>query len=529
MKQQILLGYEVKTGKDVYLPLHHTALFGMTGKVGKTTAADAIVSRSELPAVAFQTARGEKGFTGAWNIPAFYRPRSDWQFIEGLLGSALGGEKLKYERGMRWAIQQVSKNTKTLFEVYDNCVAARDSHTLQGRKLHPVIQQVIETLIAYFDLVLPDLKTYTFSRTLELRKGVNLMDLSEMRVEMQQIIIASTIQEAYEKFTGIIVIVPEAWEMLPNGRRTPVTVTAEEFIRKAAKLGSYMLIDTQDIGGVDKTPLRQCDNWLMGRMKEAHEISRLAKQMLGKKVPSEEIQKLPVGHFFASIGDRFVKVYVQPQWMPADVARQVALGKRDPPEMEEFQKEQKELVKITRVQVPMHPQEQSIGFKELTQEIEGLKENLTMFGGQMRDMERSMLRATHQTIEAFKEDYDAKLRALALHPPIAEVIATYPSGGSIEYVEEEWHISHSKKELHYTTENILGQIMFAIVNDLEGKPSSISQIGGAMREYSWAPHEKSLRINLANLVKKGDLVKEGSTRDAVYRTPKKVKVTVDKK
>ncbi|MDD4986662.1 MAG: hypothetical protein PHQ43_12955, partial [Dehalococcoidales bacterium] len=108
MNTDILLGFEVGTGLPVYIPLHHLAIFGMTQLSGKTTTLEALITRSGLKAIAFITKRGEAGFTNCHLVTPYYKPRADWQFVEGLVNVALG-EKVKYEPGMRWAIMQVCK------------------------------------------------------------------------------------------------------------------------------------------------------------------------------------------------------------------------------------------------------------------------------------------------------------------------------------------------------------------------------------------------------------------------------------
>ena len=113
---EILLGFEVGSGRPVHVRLHHLAIFGMTQLSGKTTTLEALISRSGLRAIAFITKRGESGFTRYRLIPAFYRPRADWQYVEGLVNVALG-EKVKYEPGMRWAIIKVAKESHNLREV----------------------------------------------------------------------------------------------------------------------------------------------------------------------------------------------------------------------------------------------------------------------------------------------------------------------------------------------------------------------------------------------------------------------------
>lgn len=319
MSEKILLGFQVQSGAPVYVSVHHLAIFGMTQLSGKTTALEALISRSGLRAIAFKTKRGEAGFTASNLLTPYYKPRADWQFVEGLVNVALG-EKVKYEPGMRYAIMQVCRGRKDLGEIRQ---AAVDMARSSKREF---MKSVYEKLAAYLDIVVPELDRWRFSEHLDLKDGVNVMDLSGMRLETQHLVIASTIEFAFSFLDHVIVIIPEAWETIPQGKMTPVKWVAQQFIRKGAAIGNYLWLDSQDIAGIDKTPLRQCDNWLMGRMKEAHEVERILKQLLGLKVTKEEIQTLPVGHFYAAIGNEVKKVYVLPVGVPEEVGRKVALG-----------------------------------------------------------------------------------------------------------------------------------------------------------------------------------------------------------
>jgi hypothetical protein len=323
MTEKILLGFYVPTGEPVYLGVHHLAIFGMTQLSGKTTALEALISRSGLRAIAFKTKRGEAGFTTFNSLTPYYKPRADWQFVEGLVNVALG-EKVKFEPGMRYAIMKVCRGRKDLKDIQ---LAARG---MAKTDKSAFMRSVYEKLDEYLEIVIPELEKWTFAETLELTEGVNVMDLSGMRLETQHIVIASTIEYAFANLDHVVVIIPEAWETIPQGKMTPVKWVAQQFIRKGAALGNYLWLDSQDIGGIDKTPLRQCDNWLMGRMKEAHEVERILKQLLGMKVPAEEIQTLPLGHFYAAIGNDVKKVYVLPNGVPEEVGRSVALGEMAP-------------------------------------------------------------------------------------------------------------------------------------------------------------------------------------------------------
>jgi hypothetical protein len=332
MEDRILLGFEIGSGTPVYLPLHHLAIFGMTQKSGKTTALEALITRAGIKAIAFITKRGEGGFSNSHLIMPYYKPRADWQFVEGLVNVALG-EKVKYEPGMRYGIMQVCKGTKDLKQIQEK------AKQLVRESKRDFMKSVYEKLAAYLEIVIPELEKWVFTEKLELSEGINVMDLSGMRLETQHLVIASTVEYAFAQLDHVIVIIPEAWETIPQGKMTPVKWVAQQFIRKGAALGNYLWLDSQDIGGIDKTPLRQCDNWIMGRMKEAHEVKRILKQLIGADISEEDIQHLDLGNFYAAIGNDVKKVYVLPAGVPESVGIEVAMGKRSPESVrEEFLK-----------------------------------------------------------------------------------------------------------------------------------------------------------------------------------------------
>src|SRR5258707_1102648 len=116
MSKSLLLGYEIGTGSEVKIPLKHMAVTGQTQEAGKTTALEALISRSGLRAVTFITKRGESGFTKARRINPYFREQADWQFVASIL-EASRSEKLKFERA--WIIR-ASKGADTLAEVQRN-------------------------------------------------------------------------------------------------------------------------------------------------------------------------------------------------------------------------------------------------------------------------------------------------------------------------------------------------------------------------------------------------------------------------
>ena len=312
------IGYEIGTGKEIDLPLHHLIVTGLTRLSGKTTTIQALIQRSNLRAIAFRTKRGELGFEGAAHIPPFFRERSDWQYIAALLEATMR-ERLKLERP--WIIR-VTKGTKSLGQVREN--------VREGlKKAKGLSESVYTNLAAYLDIVIPQLKAHPFSRKLTLADGLNIMDLEGMTTEMQSLVIQSTMDHVMEKRKRVIVVVPEAWEFMPQKRGNPVKWAAERFIRQGAALGNYLWLDSQDIAGVDKAILKSVDIWILGRQRELNEVQRTIKQLpvpVSQRPTAAAIMALKLGHFFAAFEDKVYEVYVQPVWLDEEEARGVSLG-----------------------------------------------------------------------------------------------------------------------------------------------------------------------------------------------------------
>jgi len=526
MTDQILLGFEIGSGQPVFLPLHHLAIFGMTQKSGKTTALEALIDRAKLKAIAFITKRGEGGFTSCKLLTPYYKSRSDWQFVEGLVNVALG-EKVKYEPGMRYAIMQVCKGSRGLKEIQQK---AREK---AKQTKSAFMKSVYEKLDAYLDIVIPELEKWVFTQTLDLAEGINVMDLSGMRLETQHLVIASTIDYAFATLDHVIVIIPEAWETIPQGKMTPVKWVAQQFIRKGAALGNYLWLDSQDIGGIDKTPLRQCDNWLMGRMKEAHEVGRILKQLLGAKIPAEEIQTLALGHFYAAIGNDLKKVYVLPAGVPEPVGMEVATGKRSPESVrEEFLK-----VKV------MEGDEM---FRQKCEDLEKERDQLLQTNKGMEEQLKALLAraepinkleeenlALHQQLDQDKGIIDRLQADAGQLQKIRETFAillpqnnttSIPSDPS----EVKMNIEHSQlvvsakflgeRHLRFSTNNKEGQMMFCIVNELPKEGFTEIELLRKVAEHGWKILQTTANITLRKWANEGLLIRN----DKNYRLPAKV-------
>lgn len=318
-RASVHLGFAVGTGATVEVPLRHLAITGQTQLAGKTTALEALVARSGRSAIAFKTKRGEGSFADARVIPPVFRERADWQFVASVLEATLH-EKLKFERS--W-IMRACKGAFTLADVQRNVEELMK--TAKGLSADVYLQ-----LHHYLEIVVPQIAGLSI-RTREaalLGSGLAVMDLTSYSTEVQALIIRSTIEWVHERATKTLVIVPEAWEFVPQNRGSPVLLAAEQLVRKGASLGNFLWLDSQDIAGVHKNILRQVGVWLLGVQRERNEVRRTLDHIPGgiKKPGIDDVMSLGVGEFYVCFDRVAVRAYAQPRWMDKSTASGVALG-----------------------------------------------------------------------------------------------------------------------------------------------------------------------------------------------------------
>jgi len=507
----------VPKGEPVHIGLHHLAIFGMTQLSGKTTTLEALISRSGLRAIAFKTKRGESGFHSQNIIPPFYKTRSDWQYVEGLVGVALQ-EKVKYEPGMRSGIMKACQGAQDLKGIQKN------AKLLAQTSRSEFMKSVFERLVAYLDIVIPELEKWTFTTEISLNDGINVMDLTDMRLETQQLVIGSAIQYVFDVLSNTVVIIPEAWEMMPELRMTPVKLVAEQFIRKGASVGNYLWIDSQDIGGVSKVPLRQCDNWIMGRMREAHEVERILKQLLGIKIPKEEIQTLPLGHFYAVIGDTVKKVYVLPIGVPEKDGQKVAMGKLSPETIRDKYMGKKESEEeMGNVE----------GMREEVSKVKGVVDGLIAVMKERDKARDEKERQLSERLDATVKELSNIRQALKGKPVTYETVPGKSVVLNLEEKELVVNLSKTEKPISMTTDNQLGRIMFCALNmpvDPSNPESSRREgfneeiVSNALDDRGWHMEHSTLAPNLAQLAIKGLLVKIPDVKPRRYRLPTKISI-----
>jgi hypothetical protein len=322
-QMEIPIGFEVGTGHPVSIPLAHTFVTGQTQLSGKTTTLRALVARSGQRALAFVTKRGEE-FEGRRVAP--YLPKQGdapihWRLVETLLASAVEQKALKWER---FQIINAAKGARSLEDVQVN-VRKLLEKSKENRN-----REIFTLLDEYLELVLPQMRSLAASDRLDLQPGLNVMDLSAIASQTQAMVIRAALERINHHETNVLTVLPEAWEFAPRGRSAPAKDEAIAMARKGAAKGvrNLLLVDSQDIAGVDESVRRACSVWLLGVQRELNEVQRALKMMdAGMKKPkASDVAQLELGQFFACWGSHAVKVYVQPVGMSAEEAQHVAMG-----------------------------------------------------------------------------------------------------------------------------------------------------------------------------------------------------------
>lgn len=333
MSHTVHLGYAVGSGDPVEIPVRHMVVTGQTQESGKTTTLEALIRRSGLPAIAFLTKRGEGSLAGR-KIPAFFRERADWQFVQSILESTM---KQGMDFKQPWIIR-ACEGARTLADVQ------RRAAKLGEETRNSMSKDMYMVLVEYLKIVVPLISSLPKSDRVEIGPryhgqimggSLAVMDLTAYPKELQMLVIASTLEWIHAHAQNVITVIPEAWKFIPESRNTPVKAVAESLAREGAALKNFIWIDSQDIAGVAKLLLRSCAVWLIGVQREANEIKRaLANMPEGMKRPrAGDVATLQLGQFFAANGSEIRKVYVQPVWMEPPHARAVAQGKMNPYEL----------------------------------------------------------------------------------------------------------------------------------------------------------------------------------------------------
>lgn len=323
----IHLGFELDTGEAIEIPRGHLAITGQSQASGKTTTLEGLVSRANCRALAFLTKRGEGSFRVATPIPPYFRDRTDWPFIASILEAA-ASDKLKFQRAEIIKLCQDYSGPEGMWKSPDTLSDVRKNAETALLKARGIAARVYTELAEYLRMVVPQIELLPYSKSLELKAGMNVMDLIEYDFPLQALVVSSGIEWIHHKSQNTITVIPEAWKFAPKQRGSPVRKAAEELIRQGATLKNFLWCDSQDLAGVSSVLLRQVTVWLFGVQRDHREIMRTLEHIPADlaKPNRHDIATLGTGQFIVCHGREMHRVYVQPAWMARAHAEAIARG-----------------------------------------------------------------------------------------------------------------------------------------------------------------------------------------------------------
>lgn len=336
----ISLGYEISTGRRVTIPVNHTVVLGQTQLSGKTTTLEAMVTRSGLRAIGFITKPGEKSFRQQTSIPAFFSESTMtdyWKYVVSIVENLMSVKLGWQERG--W-IMKLCQDYKHEHKEKSKQYSYKAPKTLQALlknvevalpHLRGTAEMICMQLREYLNAVVREISHTEFSSKLDLQTGINVMDVTELSDGLKALVIRSVIEQVHKHGRKTVIIIPEAWKFIPEGRSTPVKLALEGLIREGAGVGNFVWMDSQDLRGVDKLLLRSVIVWLFGVQRQKNEVaSTLASIPDHPKPTATEVMQLGKGEFFVAYGSTLLRTYVQPAGMEDAHAQAIARGEESP-------------------------------------------------------------------------------------------------------------------------------------------------------------------------------------------------------
>jgi hypothetical protein len=207
--------------------------------------------------------------------------------------------------------------------------------------------------------------------------------------------------------------------------------------------------------------------------------------------------KLPVGFFYTCFRDEVKLVYVQPSWLPEDVAVKVAKGETSSENLSEYKPKIEEGADVEKIR---GLEEKLLEIKSLLDRVkDDLEETRQYFNREIKRLEEKIAPLIRRSEGVVKE---VTLESSEVAINVKQTTPTY---------------------VNLTTDTIAGKIIYCAVNDLEGEFSPI-ELWGRMVERGWNINPNTLKLNLGQLVKQGLLVR---TEKGRYRLPLKIKINVE--
>jgi len=314
----IRIGFEKGKAEPVNVNISHTVVAGIT-RSGKSETVKALISRAEDSRFLIFDVKRPRDYSDVGiEIPIFVEEKTDPLMLKRLLESQ-SHLALKFEFP---ELIKVCKREDTF-----NGILRAVNEGLKS-KVHPIVENKLLVLQHLLTKLVRELEKTSISDKLVLKDRINVIDLSDVSLELQQLAVHSTFKWILEKERDLIVVLDEAHRFVPQTGSNASKETVTTFIKEGGAKGLWLWLVDQTITGIDKQVLKQCWIWILGKQREVNEAKRTMDQIPFKTGLNEKsIMRLKIGEFVVCTEDGAKVTYVQPRWLRKTVARNVALGK----------------------------------------------------------------------------------------------------------------------------------------------------------------------------------------------------------
>lgn len=388
------LGYEVKTGNVVDVPVTHAVISALTGG-GKTEAILRLMKEAEAAGytiLALDVKAKPRDFEGAGReirpiIRESTEPLLVLRMLEAVAGASLFS---KFS-----TLLDACMDTKNLQEVKQNLDAIYTNKKAWVRKRDDA--KVLSYLLGK---LLDQIKEGDYAGELQLGPGINVMNISNLPQGVQQLVVDSVFRRLLVgKWKRVILILEEAINFIPQAEATQFETSARKFIREGRSAELFLWASGQALTEMDIHIRKQMRVWILGPQMEENEAKKFMRQVPMKGVEPHEIQKLPTGHFICALrraeeqGGQVdvMRVYAQPTWLPDNIALSIATGKMT----------LKDAMKHKKLRVVVHTEDEER--KKYEAKIRELETLLSTSGSSIKDLTAQVHILAGQRDDAYRD------------------------------------------------------------------------------------------------------------------------------
>jgi len=533
----VRIGFEKDSAEPVDVNVSHTIVAGIT-RSGKSETVKALISRAEDSRfLIFDVKRPRDYVEVGSEIPIFVEEKTDPLMLKRLLESQ-SHLALKFEFP---ELIKVCKREDTFEGILEAVNEGLRS------KIHPIVENKLLVLQHLLTKLVRELENTPITEKLQLKDRINVMNLSEVSLELQQLAVHSTLKWILEREGDLIVVLDEAHRFVPQSGSNASKEAVTTFIKEGGAKNLWLYLVDQTITGIDKQVLKQCWVWILGKQREVNEAKRTVDQIPFKTGLNEKsIMRLKVGEFVVCTEEGARVAYVQPIWLSEEAARNVASGKvsvktvineflksrREEKEdlvwkeryqelKREFNKKlQERLQESLKKQLKIHLKHTEDAKKRidaLESENERLRKHTQTLEEMLKKKEAELLQLTREA-EGFKELKSALAKILV--PRISEASVSektdIPSEISVTREQPMIHVKVERNPLHLTDKDLHGKIAIVYAEgSLGGGWFSVSDVVKAFQRHAW-PRDPRTSKALDDFARWGYLEKKYAGRKPIY-------------